>query len=112
MVNEQIYIFQYSEDQIHTNIGSGKIVKIDIFKYRLFYNVPTSFGSSGSPIFYINKLTVLGMHQAGLNFKHDKKNEKIDLNNTDIDESQKINNIKIVMSRLILAYLFILLLKL
>ena len=89
--NKSINIIQYPEDQTKVNIGSGHIKNINLFNYQITHDIPTSGGSSGSPIFLINTLEIIGIHQAGINIKHDNKKEKIDLNGTDIDENQKIN---------------------
>jgi len=42
--------------------GSG-LIKDIIYEYDFYHNIPTSFGSSGSPIILLNTLLVIGIHK-------------------------------------------------
>ena len=44
-------------------VSSGKIKKIDGYEFE--HNIPTEQGSSGSPVFLFNLLSVIGIHKYG-----------------------------------------------
>ena len=60
LINKKIYIVQFPEGQL--SYSGGELLKID--KYEITYNVSTSSGSSGSPIFLENTTKVIGIHKS------------------------------------------------
>ena len=66
--NKDIAIIQYLQGKLTYSYGKTK----QIDKYEIIHTANTKPGSSGSPIFLINTIKVVGIHQGG-----DEKNLKI-----------------------------------
>jgi len=58
---KDVQIIQYPRNHTKPCTATGQIKQINL--YHITYNIPTDFGSSGSPIYYGNSPKVLGMHK-------------------------------------------------
>ena len=59
--DKKIYILQYPEGELKYSYGEIKYIN----NYKFHYNVCTSYGSSGSPIFLKDTTRVIGIHKQG-----------------------------------------------
>ena len=59
--DKKIYILQYPEGELKYSYGEIKYIN----NYEFHYNVSTSYGSSGSPIFLQDTTRVIGIHKQG-----------------------------------------------
>ena len=62
-INTDIFTIGYPGG-IDIAVGSGTIKKIE--EYKIYHDIPTEGGSSGSPIILFNILTVIGIHRGGI----------------------------------------------
>ena len=60
--NKKICILQFPKGGVLQK-SNNKIIDVDLYKYELYYNAETDFGSSGSPIFLANTKEVIGIHK-------------------------------------------------
>jgi V8-like Glu-specific endopeptidase len=72
LINEEIYILNYPEDNESKN-SPGKILGFTDTQ-KIIHNCKTKKGSSGSPILSLKTFKVLGIHSAGGNKEGDKEN--------------------------------------
>ena len=64
-INKDIGILQYlNENGNELSFDKGEMKDIKMF--NLYHTVPTDFGSSGSPIFLIDNLRIIGMHKGNI----------------------------------------------
>ena len=85
LIGQEIYIWQFPKREL--SYSYGHITQINNFE--LTHNASTDFGSSGSPIFLKDSITVIGIHKQG---NYDKKENYGTLINPLIKRLQDENN--------------------